>query len=314
MAVFLKILTIIGIVLLSIIGIILLAILLVLFVPIRYKADGSFKDNKPSFTAGATWLLHAVSVKYTLGQKNPLSIKIFGFKIKQKEDTEENDDDFEEYDIAPPKTDIESAKPVEAAKESEASKSKAPVVLEKKEQHIFSESPSAKTKEEPAKTASEPPAQQEKPIESCENIKAEDTHKDEPESESKNKDFENQSFYDKIKKYIKIIESNRFKKTFEYAKTKIFKLLKHIRPRKLAINGEVGFEDPSLTGKIIAITSMLKPFLGRHVNIVGNFEEPVISIDGKIKGHITVLKVLWTGAVLYFNKNIRKIIKMFREV
>ena len=314
MAVFLKILTIIGIVLLSVLGIILLAILLVFFVPIRYKADGSFKGNKPSFVAGATWLLHAVSVKYILGQKNPLSIKIFGFKLKQKEDTEENDDDFEEYDMALQKSDVESAKPVEAAKESEASKPKEPVALEKKEQHIFSESTLEKPIEEPAKTASEPPAKQEKPDESGENIKAEDTHKDVPKSESKNKDFENQSFYDKIKKYIKIIESRRFKKTFEYAKTKIFKLLKHIRPRKLVIKGEVGFDDPSLTGKIIAITSMLKPFLGRHVNIVGNFEEPVICIEGKIRGHITVLKVLWTGAVLYFNKNIRKIIKMFREV
>ena len=95
---------------------------------------------------------------------------------------------------------------------------------------------------------------------------------------------------------------------------KIFKLFKHICPRKLQIDGEVGFDDPSVTGQILVITSMLKPVLGKNVRIVGNFEEPIISIEGKLKGRITVFRVLWTGAVLYFNKNIRKIIKMFREV
>ena len=79
MAVFLKILAIIGIVLLSILGIILLAVLLVLFVPVRYRAEGSFKDNKPRLIAGGSWLLHIVSVRYTLGETDPLCIRVFGF-------------------------------------------------------------------------------------------------------------------------------------------------------------------------------------------------------------------------------------------
>ncbi|MBR5897169.1 MAG: hypothetical protein IKZ39_06085, partial [Lachnospiraceae bacterium] len=95
MAVFLKILAIIGIVLLSILGIILLAVLLVLFVPVRYKAEGSFKDNKPKLVAGGSWLLHIVSVRYTLGEADPLCIRVFGFKIKSKKEAEP---DFEEDD------------------------------------------------------------------------------------------------------------------------------------------------------------------------------------------------------------------------
>ena len=85
-------------------------------------------------------------------------------------------------------------------------------------------------------------------------------------------------------------------------------------PRRIKINGEVGFDDPSVTGQILVITSMMIPFFGDKVNIRGNFEEPIIDIEGMCKGRITVFRALWTLAVLYFNKNIRKIIKMFREV
>ena len=100
MAIFLKILAIIGIVLLSILGIIILVLLLVLFVPVRYKAEGAFKDNKPSLVAKASWLLHIVSVRYTLGDSEPLLIRIFGIKLKTaggNNSEEDYDDDFESY-------------------------------------------------------------------------------------------------------------------------------------------------------------------------------------------------------------------------
>ena len=313
MAVFLKILAIIGIVLLSILGIILLAVLLVLFVPVRYKAEGSFKDNKPKLVAGGSWLLHIVSVRYTLGEADPLCIRVFGFKIKSKKeaepDFEEDDDEFIEY--TPDNVSNEQSK-VDYKAESVASENVVSVTtVEKPAEEVSSEL------EDSSENTAEPEAK--------ENLILEDEQAEKPskpvskpkKAKSKNepnKNFENRSFYDKIKKYIEIIESRRFKKTFEYSKKKVFKLLKHICPRKLQIDGEVGFDDPSVTGQILVITSMLKPVLGMNVRIVGNFEEPIISIEGKLKGRITVFRVLWTGAVLYFNKNIRKIIKMFREV
>ncbi|MBR5994604.1 MAG: hypothetical protein IK018_12430 [Lachnospiraceae bacterium] len=313
MTVFFKILAIIGIVLLSILGIILLAVLLVLFVPVRYKAEGSFKDNKPRLVAGGSWLLHIVSVRYTLGETDPLCIRVFGFKIKSKKeaepDFEEDDDEFIEY--TPDNVSNEQSK-VDYKAESVASENVVSVTtVEKPAEEVSSEL------EDSSENTAEPEAK--------ENLILEDEQAEKPskpvskpkKAKSKNepnKNFENRSFYDKIKKYIEIIESRRFKKTFEYSKKKVFKLLKHICPRKLQIDGEVGFDDPSVTGQILVITSMLKPVLGKNVRIVGNFEEPIISIEGKLKGRITVFRVLWTGAVLYFNKNIRKIIKMFREV
>ena len=309
MAVFLKILAIIGIVLLSILGIILLAVLLVLFVPVRYKAEGSFKDNKPKLVAGGSWLLHIVSVRYTLGETEPLCIRVFGFKIKAgkeaEPDFEEDDDEFIEY--TPANVPNEQSKVDYKAESTTSENAVSVTTVEKPSSESVALSDNLKDTEEEDDLVL-PDEQEEKPS------KPESKPKKAKSKNEPNKNFENRSFYDKIKKYIEIIESRRFKKTFEYSKTKIFKLLKHICPRKLWIDGEVGFDDPSVTGQILVITSILKPVLGKNVRIVGNFEEPVISIEGKLKGHITVFRVLWTGAVLYFNKNIRKIIKMFREV
>lgn len=313
MAVFLKILAIIGIVLLSILGIILLAVLLVLFVPVRYRAEGSFKDNKPRLIAGGSWLLHIVSVRYTLGETDPLCIRVFGFKIKSKKeakpDFEEDDDELIDY--TPAKISDEQPKADYKAEIVTSENTVNTTTVEKPAEEPSSEL--IETSADLAETETEDNLiLQDEKVETS--SKPESKPKKAKSKNEPNKNFENRSFYDKIKKYIEIIESRRFKKTFEYSKKKIFKLLKHICPRKLQIDGEVGFDDPSVTGQILVITSMLKPVLGKNVRIVGNFEEPIISIEGKLKGRITVFRVLWTGAVLYFNKNIRKIIKMFREV
>ncbi len=316
MAIFLKVLGIIGIVLLSILGLILLAIFLVLFVPVRYKAEGSFKDNKPSFSARASWLLHLLSVRFTLGDKEPLIIRVCGFKIKKKEEkVPEFEDDADEIN--------EITEYPQATDEIQAQESKEEPVQEEKttETSVMAESITQET------VISEPVVSESVRVESEEDFDGSEDHlkkpkiaeahkkpRKSPENKGSKKDFENRSFYDKIKKYIEIIESKRFKRAFEYSKDKIFKLIKHILPRRFNIYGEVGFDDPSVTGQILVITSMLIPIVGDKINIRGNFEEPVIDIEGKLKGRITIFKVLWTLAVLYFNKNIRKIIKMFREV
>lgn len=318
MAIFLKVLGIIGIVLLSILGLILLVLFLVLFVPVRYKAEGSFKENKPSFSARASWLLHLVSVRFTLGEEEPLIIRVCGFKIKKKEekkpDFEEDTyetDDIKEY----PQVTDDIMLPVPESPDEPIQEETAP------ESQVMAESTSTESVvSEPVVSESvnsEPSEDSDISEESPKKPKIAEAHKKprkSPENEDSKKDFENRSFYDKIKKYIEIIESKRFKQAFEYSKDKIVKLLKHILPRRFNIYGEVGFDDPSVTGQILVITSMLIPIVGDKINIQGNFEEPVIDIEGKLKGRITLFKVLWTLAVLYFNKNIRKIIKMFREV
>ena len=61
LSVILTILKVIGIILLIILGIIIILLCIILFVPVRYKASGTF-DNDIHANARVTWLLHLVNV------------------------------------------------------------------------------------------------------------------------------------------------------------------------------------------------------------------------------------------------------------
>ena len=64
MGVVLLILKILGITILCILGLVLLILALVLFVPIRYRAEGSIESKeKHAGIVNVHWLLHAIDVK-----------------------------------------------------------------------------------------------------------------------------------------------------------------------------------------------------------------------------------------------------------
>ena len=59
----------------------------------------------------------------------------------------------------------------------------------------------------------------------------------------------------------------------------LLKILKKIRPKKLIINAEVGFDSPDTTGKLYGLYWTVKPALGEDVNVTPNFEEAIIEGD-----------------------------------
>ena len=100
-AVLLSILKITGIVLLCLIGLILLVAAIILFVPIRYRIRAD-KPLEGDFTAnaGASFLLHILSLKFLYNGEFGYYAKLFGIKIYPKKD---KDKDKEE---APSEADI----------------------------------------------------------------------------------------------------------------------------------------------------------------------------------------------------------------
>ncbi len=83
MATVLMILKIIGLVLLGILGFILLLSLIVLFVPVRYRLDGRYKDEA-DVKVKITYLLHILSVVIRYTDELDLKIRIFGIPLKLK--------------------------------------------------------------------------------------------------------------------------------------------------------------------------------------------------------------------------------------
>ena len=93
------ILKIIGIVLLVILGLIFAAVLLILFVPVRYRADVSF-DGRPDGEAAVSWLLHLVRIQVSYHEHADVSgrvlwFKLFDVRLWSPEDEEEDDSESE---------------------------------------------------------------------------------------------------------------------------------------------------------------------------------------------------------------------------
>ena len=85
MTVLLTILKGIGWILLGILGLILLTVLTVLLVPIRYRADGVWNDDK-YVRARVTWLLHLLSLRVTYEKELLLEVRVAGFLIYPKKE------------------------------------------------------------------------------------------------------------------------------------------------------------------------------------------------------------------------------------
>ena len=103
------------------------------------------------------------------------------------------------------------------------------------------------------------------------------------------------------------------KKAFLKLKNEAFHLLKKLKPKK--IQGEItfGFEDPSLTGRLLAWISMIYPWIGEHTDITPDFEHRTLSGDLSIRGRLYVITPVVTAIRLILSKAVRRSFKDIRN-
>ncbi len=323
LTILLKILAILGIVILSILGLLLLMVLIVLFVPLRYSGKGSYRNSTLKAKIKASWLLKLVRVSFEYGEEEPLSVKILWFDLLKKKEKKEKKSKVapdgveeskakgvktEESQVEEPKT--EELKAEEPKKvESEAVEFKAEAAGTVKTKAEISGKTDVSTSKAVGEDFDEDPS--DKPIDS------EDDSSDEPnedvEEDSEEKSTQRSSKYDKIKKYIELVKSDEFKESFSLCKDSLIKILKHVLPRRWNVKATLGFDNPETVGKIFEFYGIFYPMLHRHVKFDGRFDEEIIDVEGFFKGHITAVTFLAVGLKILFNRNIRKVIKMFKE-
>ncbi|MDE6846116.1 MAG: DUF2953 domain-containing protein [Lachnospiraceae bacterium] len=121
------------------------------------------------------------------------------------------------------------------------------------------------------------------------------------------------SMLDNIEYYQQVIESETFKHSLQLCKKELKSLYKGVKPDKFEAEITIGMEDPAATGKILAIYGMLYPFIGQNVQIVGDFERTHIEGDIYIRGRIRAFTFLRIAIRVYFNKDIKKLIKLLKK-
>ena len=330
----LLILKIIGIVLLCVVGILLLAIAGILFVPVRYRirlTREEGEDKSPVVVyVKATWLLHLVNVlvRYPAEVMVRARILIFTvFRMPEKEkksgrakkpeknkknkqsDKKENEERHEEAEADVVKDADTSMQESAIQKEREVSALSS--VTGNEEDYVQRTADQAESEEKGSLFS--------KIREIFTKIK--DIIKKIREF-FKNIQYTIRKFCDKIKSvldniqyYREVIESDPFRQSVELCKSELGWVLKKLKPDKYEADFIVGMDNPATTGEILAICGMLYPLIGQHVRVVGDFESEKTRVEGQlyIRGRIRAITFIRTAVRIYFNKDIKKLIKLLKK-
>lgn len=291
---------IIGIILAVMLGILVLLICIVLLVPVRYSLEAEcehFPDGL-SVSLKVTWLLHLIRVfaKYE-NKETTVHIKAAWKEIgeKETEKKEENEKNEERSKKQP-----EEKKTMEKKSVEKKPVEKKPVDKVEKKEKMEKELPAGVEKKQQ---------------------KSSESHEEEPAGSTKadkglGKAVEKlkctfQAFCGKIKalaekkdKLSAFIKNEAHQKAFSKVKKEVVKLLRRLMPKKLAAKVQYGFDDPCLTGQVLAVFGVLYPFLGPYVQITPDFDQKILEGYLKAKGniygiHLVILlwNLLWSREV-----------------
>lgn len=297
------ILKVIGIILLVVLALILTALLCVLFVPVKYRAVGSFDNTDIRAKAHASWLFHlfALHIEYadeTDGYIRLVFVKKGLFADSLGDNYEAFNDDVMD-DAA--KTETE-----DKISENTGDGSKIPA---DESEHITDEQAedecTARTHNEYRSVTDENQhiKQQTKP-----------THKKTYKKRSKKphkKQFKDKS--DKIKNCIYKLKreysDERNKAAFSHLKKELFIILKRICPRRLKLTMLYSTGSPDTTGISLGILACFPVGYTNRWRITPDFEseKPYAKGSFDIKGHVIVISILAATLRILFDKNCRRL-------
>ena len=309
------ILKIIGIILAVILGLVLLVICIVLFVPICYRADlhGSGSAKELTVHAKVSFLFGLIKAVFALENgKTDLSVRIAWKKLGDSDPVEDKAKD----------RDGKMPKPEKKA-------------VMQKSQTIQKEEQQDGTPNRITDKAVEDETEKIEKTEQSAKIYPESTEKKQRKKKERKEDSDSASKIEQITEKIKctyrkfcdkinqitekkdklsdFLTDETHKNAFLKLKNEAFHLLKILKPKK--IQGEItfGFEDPSLTGRILAWISMIYPWIGEHTDITPDFEHRTLSGDLSIRGRLYVITLVVTAIRLILSKAVRRSFKDIRN-
>jgi len=297
------ILKVIGIILLVVLALILTALLCVLFVPVKYRAVGSFDNTDIRAKAHASWLFHLFALHIEYAQETDGYIRL-AF-VKKGLFADSLGDNYEAFnddvmdDAA--KTDTE-----DKVSENTGDGSKIPA---DESEHITDEQAedecTARTHNEYRSVTDENQhiKQQTKP-----------THKKtykKPHKKSHKKQFKDKS--DKIKNCIYKLKreysDEKNKAAFSHLKKELFIILKRICPRRLKLTMVYSTGSPDTTGISLGVLACFPFGYTNRWRITPDFEseKPYAKGSFDIKGHVIVISILAATLRILFDKNCRRL-------
>lgn len=310
-AIVLGILKIVGILLLIILGILLFFVFSVLFVPVRYRAEGSLYERLGG-SASASWFLHLISIKASTNEEKKLDVRILWFHPGRGV----RDEDFEER---PQETREEEKMPTEGAVLPDAECHLAKQNTEESEKTAKSSKSSeknlGKAADEPNTDAAKEIVKKKQRMGSALQACKEKLCKLPGALKSRLKIAVKRLRKGKIKwdTFLAFLQNEENQKTFRLLKKQIFALLRHILPRKAKGKLQFGLGDPYLTGQVLTWISPFYGLYGRNIQIIPDFTEVSLEGELKLKGHIRLATLLILFFPMVRDKRVRRWIRAVRK-
>ena len=120
-------------------------------------------------------------------------------------------------------------------------------------------------------------------------------------------------FCDKIKKWYRFLQMDDTKQALIFLKGKGFLVLRHMLPVKIQGNLHFGFEDPSITGQVLAVAGMVYPLYGKTFRLIPDFEQQVLEGEVNLKGRVFGGYLLLQAWQIYRCKEIRRTYQRFQH-
>ena len=298
-----------------VLGLLLLAILLILFCPVRYRASGTKEQDDWKKIRGegqVSWLFHGVVLRAVWAEGNlQTSFRLFGIPVdkilnRRKKTKEHSSDSVESTEeqrkIEDQREIIEPEKIPEKPVNAEAEK-------------MISNPVDSQLQDAPEKPQQETDSDKKEK-------KTGPVRKLLSGIQSKRKRIWDRIHHiratlgrvgTQITWWRDFLEHPRVQAGISLVWTHAKFLIRHVLPTKM--DGEITFstEDPSITGAILAVLGMTIPF---HKNCVG--VRPLFSGENycqgnvRIKGRIYGIVFVRAAVSIYFNKNIKYVIRRWK--
>lgn len=113
---------------------------------------------------------------------------------------------------------------------------------------------------------------------------------------------------------IVFLNDSAHKRALKVVKKELMLILRYLRPKKLEGSLHFGFEDPYLTGKLLAVLSVLYPWYGDSVVVQPDFENQVFECNLDAKGSIRGICLLVFLLRIFINESVMKTYKDMKRL
>ncbi len=320
MAIVFGIFKILGILILAILGLFLFVLLSVLFVPVRYRAEGSLYEY-PEGNASVNWFFHLVSLKISSETDEKLDVRILWFHPGRKHEKEESET-FEE--ISQLEADAAGADQLDRttkeknSAESDRTKNEEPTANKMQPKTEATQKNVADVSAKDTAVTPNPETKASGLFQSCREklfrlpaaLKKRLRVLKKALKKTAKKVRKGKLRWEKILAFLKNEENQE---TFRLLKKQIFALLRHILPRKAKGKICFGLGDPYLTGQVLTWISPFYGLYARTIQIIPDFTEVRMEGELKVKGHIRLATLLILFLPMIRDKRVRRWIRAVRK-